>query len=250
MGPALSDPAALAVGLLVEAGRPEPAAALLSEAAVWQTMLSRFWADGGAALGDLITVASQAVGASGDEAVRTGLAVIGAGLFEGDPSDWTVSRRTVATVAPALGEAVAAHIDVAVEALWVGVDDSRRLGASDALRGLGYLTVDRAAAGAVDGALGEWADRERATGAGSGPTSPAPVVTSAYLATQEYGQRMAYALDTYEAQEAAALREAGWDWTGGLGPGSVAGARGIAGGIAGGALPRGPGPGRDVGQRA
>ena len=226
---ALSDPAVLAIGVLADAGEPGPVASLLADTEIWQTLLSRFWADGGAALGDLIAVASQAAGPSGDEAVRAGLAAIGDGLFEGDPSDREVSRNNVAMVAPALGRAVAAHVAVAVDALWVGVDDSRCLGASDALRGLGYLTVDRDAARVVGAALSDWA-REQPAAVDDGPL-PAVAVPSAYLAAQEYGQRLSYVLDTYEAQEAAELRAVAWDWSVGLVPHLLPGFWGTAAGV-------------------
>jgi hypothetical protein len=231
--PGLSDPAAVAVGLLVEAGEPGPVAALLGETAVWQTVLSRFWADGGAALGDLIAVSARVEGPAGDEAVRAGLAAIGDGLFEGDPTDWEVSRRNVAAVAPDLGRAVAAHVDVAVDALWVGVDDSRCLGASDALRGLGYLTVDPAAATAVAGTLYEWARGEVADGAvvEPGAVSAAVAVPSAFVAAQEYGQRFSFALDTYELQEAAEHRTAAWNASVGLIPDLLPGVWGLAAGV-------------------
>ena len=214
---ASSDPAALAVTVLVECGEPGPVASLLTEADVWQTLLARFWADGGAALSGAVGLLAEEPGAAGDDAVRAGLTAIGAGLFEGAPSGWTVSRRNVAAVAPAMAGAVAAHVDVAVDALWVGVDDARCLGASDALRGLGHLTVDRGAAVVVGDALDEWA-RGVIAGADAQAQEAAIAVSGAYLATQEYGQRLSHALDTYEAQEAAQLREVGWNWTVGLVP--------------------------------
>jgi hypothetical protein len=172
-------------------------------------------------------------GPAGDEAVRAGLAAIGDGLFEGDPTDWEVSRRNVAAVAPDLGRAVAAHVDVAVDALWVGVDDSRCLGASDALRGLGYLTVDPAAATAVAGTLYEWARGEVADGAvvEPGAVSAAVAVPSAFVAAQEYGQRFSFALDTYELQEAAEHRTAAWNASVGLIPDLLPGVWGLAAGV-------------------
>ncbi len=225
----LSDPAALAVAVLADAGEPGPVASLLASTEIWQTLLSRFWADGGAALGELITVAAQAAGPPGNEAVRAGLTAIGDGLFEGDPTDREVGRGNVAVVAPALGRAVAAHVDVAVDALWVGVDDSRCLGASDALRGLGYLTVDRDAARAVGEALSDWS-RDQPSSVDDGPV-PAVAVPSAYLATQEYGQRLSYVLDTFEAQETAQLRAAAWDGSVGLVPHLLRGLWGTAAGV-------------------
>ena len=80
------------------------------------------------------------------------------------------------------------------------------------------MTVDREAAASVEGALTEWAaarpqDLEASTGA---DPLPAVAVPAAFLAVQEYGQRLSYALDGFELQEEAESREAWWNWTGGL----------------------------------
>jgi hypothetical protein len=56
-------------------------------------------------------------------------------------------------------------------------------------------------------------------------------VPSAYLAAQEYGQRLAHALDTYEAQEGAEHREAAWNGSAGLVPVLVPGLGGVAAGV-------------------
>jgi hypothetical protein len=227
----LADPAAVALAVLVRTGASEEAATLLSATDVWQTLLSRAWTDGGTTLADTITLVAQEPGGIGDDAVRAGLTAIGGGLFEGDPSDWTVSRRTVAGAAPALADAVAAHVAVAVDELWVGVDGTQCLGASPALRGLGYLTVDRDAARVVGHALYGWATGQPAVVPDAGAPSAAVAVPSAYLATQEYGQRLSYTLDTYEAQEAAEHRAAAWNWSVGLVPDILPGYWGTAAGL-------------------
>ena len=87
--------------------------------------------DGGAALGELIAVGRAGRGAAGDRggAHRAGghrrRPVRGRSRRTGRSAG-----DTVAAVAPALGEAVAAHVDVAVEALWVG---RRRLGCRESV---------------------------------------------------------------------------------------------------------------------
>jgi hypothetical protein len=228
----LSDPAALAISILADRGEPGVAAALLADRHVWQALLSRFWGDGGAALGDVVEQAGRDPGAAGSHAVRTGLEVIGAGVFEGDPSDWTVSRNTVAVVSPALGRAVAAHVGVAVEALWLGVD-GRVAGREDAVRGLGYVTIDRNGAAAIERALYGWSRAQLSGLEGTSPLSPLPAVavSSAYLAVQEYGQRLAHALHGFEQQDDAENREWFWDHTFAL-LGQLPSWWGVAGGVA------------------
>jgi hypothetical protein len=214
---ALSDPAALAIGVLAERGNSKAAAVLLADRDVWQVLLTRSWVDGGAALGVVVEQAGRHVGASGAQAVRSGLEVIGAGLTPGDPSDWTVSRDMVAAVSPALARAVAAQVPVAVEALSVGIDG--RLGdREDALRGLGYLTLHRNGADAVERALVDWAQGQSAGPEGAGPLSPLPAVAvpAAYVAAQEYGQRLAHSLHAFEQQEDAENKQLLWDHTVGL----------------------------------
>jgi hypothetical protein len=212
------DPAGLAVGILARGGDPEAAAALLGDDRVWEALLLRFWGDGGTALGELVAEAGRNSGPAGDRAVRLGLETIGAGLVEGDPSDWTVDRDTVAAVAPALGEAVAAHLPVVTGALTSVAAGGGGDRTEDLLKGLGYLTVDRQAAAAVDAAL--WGQVSTQTFAPEGTSAsnplPAVAVPSAYLAVQHYGQRLAHALDGFELQEEARNRELFWNWTVGL----------------------------------
>ena len=212
------DPVHLAVGILARGGDPAAASALLGDDRVWEALLDRFWGDGGTALTELIAEAARDTGPSGDAAVRLGLETIGAGLVEGDPSERTVSRHVVAAVSPALGNAVAAHVGGTADALAAiasesGGEDDRGL-----LRGLGYVTVDRHAAAAVESALTAWAVTQPHQLAGSSRAAPLPAVAvpAAFLAVQEYGQRLTYALDGFELQEEAENREAWWNWTGGL----------------------------------
>lgn len=232
ISPAAADPVQLVAQHLAQAVDPSAAAALLGDEAVWQRLLERPWDDDAAELGNLVTRAGAEQGGAGDVAVRAGLASIGAGLFDGDSGAWTVDRDNVAAVAGALGGAVAAHVGVAVDALWVGVDDSRCVAASDALRGLGYLTVDRAAAGAVGQALHDWTRSEAADEVvADGMPLVSVAVPSAYLAAQEYGQRLSFALDTYEAKAEADHRALVWNATVGLAGEALPGAWGSAAGL-------------------
>jgi hypothetical protein len=211
------DPVQLAIGILAGGGESAHASALLGDERVWGRLLDRFWADGGAALGDLVTEAARDTAPGGDRAVRLGLETIGSGLAEGDPSHRTVNRDVVEAVSPALAEAVAAHVQVAAGAL-AGTATEGGAGGVDLLRGLGYLTVDRQAAATVDRALVEWAGAQSYDLTGSSRAEPLPAVAvpAAFLAVQEYGQRLTYALDGFELQEEAQSREAWWNLTAGL----------------------------------
>jgi hypothetical protein len=212
------DPAALAVSILVGGGEPEAAAALLGDRRVWEASLLRFWGDGGTALGELIAEAARDAGPAGDRAVRIGLETVGAGLFEGDPSDWTVDRDTVVAVAPALADAVAAHVPVVTGALTAVATGDVGARTEHLLKGLGYVTVDRQVAATVGDALRDWSGTQPLDLARSGPAAPSPAVAvpSGYLAVQEYGQRLAHALDGFELQEEAENKELFWSWTVGL----------------------------------
>lgn len=212
------DPAALAVSILVRGGESEAAAALLGDRRVWEASFLRFWGDGGTALGELIAEAARDAGPAGDRAVRIGLETVGAGLFEGDPSDWSVDRDTVVAVAPALADAVAAHVPVVTGALTAVATGDVGAGTEHLLKGLGYVTVDRQAAAAVADALRDWSGTQPLDLARSGPAAPSPVVAvpSGYLAVREYGQRLAHALDGFELQEEAENKELFWSWTVGL----------------------------------
>jgi hypothetical protein len=208
----LLDPPALALSTLSDRNDPAAAATLLADHAVWRALLFRAWSDEGVALRGVIEDAGRAPGVAGTRAVRTGLEIIGTGLTLGDPSDWTVSRDTVAAVSPALSRAVAAHVEVAVDALSVGVDGEMGTRAG-ALRGLAIVTAERHGTAAIQRALFEWSRDQSTTVEGSAPSSPLPVVAvpSAFVAVQEYGQRFAHALDAFEAKEAAEVGEMLWD---------------------------------------
>src|SRR4051794_12792504 len=212
------DPAALAVGILARGGEAEVVADLLGDERIWEVLLLRFWGDGGTALGELVMAAGRDPGPAGHRAVRLGLETVGAGLFEGDPADWTVDRDTVAVVAPALADAVAGHVPVVTGALTAVATGDVGAGTEPLLKGLGYVTVDQQASATVENALTVWRRRQSFDLPGSGPTASLSVVAvpSAYLAVQEYGQRLTHALDGFERQEEAEHKQLFWDWTVGL----------------------------------
>jgi hypothetical protein len=227
------EPTALAIGILADRADPAVAAALIDDTRVWEALLIRDWGDGGAALGRIITQAGQETGTPGDQAVQTGLHVIGAGLAADDPAEWTVNRNTVATIAPALGGAAAAHISVAVDALQVGVDGRLSGGRGDVARGLGYVTLDRDAAARIDRALDGWALVQPRALDGTTSNSPLPVVAvpSAFLAVQHWAQRSDHALDALQAREEAENRKQWWGMTTGMYVQLIPGYLGIAAGV-------------------
>jgi hypothetical protein len=211
---ALADPVGLAVTILADQRNPSASAALLDDRDLWQLMLARFWSDGGAALSDVVESAATVAG-HGAHIVRTGLELVGEGLVEGDPSEWTVSRRTVDWVSASLGRAAASQVDLVVDVLSDGSDGVD--GGESALRGLGYVSADRDAARAVERAL---IDR-LVTGADVPPISSV-VIAATYLAVQEYGNRLAFALDTLELKDQAENAKSFVDSTWGL-AGNIAG---------------------------
>jgi hypothetical protein len=222
MPPEASDPVGVAMDVLADTGDAAASAALLGAEDVWQALLARFWNDGGTALGQVIATAAAEPGPDGPRAVRLALEVVGGSLFEGDPREWDVSRRTVAVVSADIGRAVASHIGVAVDALSVGADG--RLGEQrEVLRGLAYVSLDRTAASAVEVALeGSPSDLPSFVAVDSPSALPAVTVPAAFLAVQEYGQRLTNALDGFAAKRRAENLEFLWDWTIAL-PTTVAG---------------------------
>jgi hypothetical protein len=212
------DPIELLLERLVSEEDPGFAADLLRDRSAWDVLLSRAWDGDPAPLRHVVAHAATADGAAGETAVGAALEALGAGLADGDPADWTVHPGTAAAIAPTLGTAVAGHVGVAVDAVSHGVDG--RLGTvdGDTLRGLGYLTLDEDATRAIDDALHRWAMIQPAALAGTSSSSPLPAVAvpAAFVATREYGQRLAYALHGFEQQQAAERRSGTWDATIGL----------------------------------
>ncbi len=191
------DPLQEVLDRLAEAHDPAPAAALLRAQSTWSHLLERPWDDDGAAL----TALAQRAGSEPDGgaiALGSALRALAAGLADdGDPSGWTVDRDTAAAVAPVLARALADRPDVVVEALaraaaGEGTQD-RAL-----LRGLGYLTIEPAAAAALDRGMAQ---------ALTGPAGAGSAALAAgYAAVREYGQRLDHALHEFAAEEQAGRR--------------------------------------------
>jgi hypothetical protein len=212
----LWDPAALAVDAIVASGDPGHAAGLLADRGTWDDLLARAWGDAEGSLGGLVASAASEPGQAGAGAMRAGLEAWAAGLADGgDPDGWTVHRATAAAVAPSLAAGLAVHRAVVPEILGPGAAGSADAAQTDALRGLARLTVDRAAALVVEQGLCDWAAAERrADGTGlRSAVPPAVALTAAYLAVQEYGQRLDHAHRAYELQEEAETRSFVWKFS-------------------------------------
>ncbi|HLM06326.1 MAG TPA: hypothetical protein VK402_14195 [Blastococcus sp.] len=227
-----TDPLARVVENLVDCEDPSFAAGLMRDREAWEGLLSRPWDDAGAGLTELVARAGADGGSAGDAAVRAGLASVGGGLFEGDPADRTVNRDLVDVVAPALGEAVAAHLPVVTSALTAVAHEPLPDGTGDLVRGLGYLTVDTTAAAAITASLRDWALVQPHDLSGTSAVAPlrAVAVPSTFVAVRQYGQRLAHALDCFEDKAAAELRQFRWDATAGLASNVVPGLVGVGAG--------------------
>jgi len=213
--PEVGDPTGLAIGILARRAEPAVSAALLDDPVVVEAALARVYDDGGAALGRVVTQAGTGAGERSDRVARVALATAGAGLAGDDPAAWTVNRQTLAAVAPSLGAVLSAHVDVAVEALKVGVDGKAHADQADVLAGLGYVTLDRGAATAIQEALSAWAQvRPEALGnAGPQAALAAAATLGAYVAVREFAQRTDHAMDALEDQAAARSRQVLWKYT-------------------------------------
>jgi hypothetical protein len=231
--PEAGDPTSLAISILAERGDPGVSAALLDDSVVWKAALRRRYDDGGEALGELIAQAGQEGGERGDRVLLMGLATAGAGLAGDDPMAWTVNRQTLAGIAPGFAAALSAHIDVAVGALEVGVDGHLHRSQPDILAGLGYLTLDRGAAAAIEQALSAWTgprpDALRSTGLAA-PLKAAAVL-GAFVAVEEFAQRTDHAMDALEDQALAQAKKALWDHSVAVLPERLPKQWGIVGGV-------------------
>jgi hypothetical protein len=212
-----TDPLQLIVAALADAGHA-PATELLTTPGAWDVLLGRMWTDGGEALDRILDQAVSMPGERGAAAIRSGLVALGSGLADGDPIDWTVNIPTASALTPRLAQVLAARIEVVVDALGVGVDGQLTDEQAAVLRGLGYLTLDRAAAAQVQAALLDWARIHPGTVDGMVRAAPSPAVAvpSAYLAVEQYGQRLAYAMHGYIAKHVAEGKKSIWDGTLGL----------------------------------
>ncbi len=185
------DPVAAALTVLARAGDPAAAAGLLASAPAWRALLERSWPAGGADLARVIGLATDAAGAP---AVATGLLqALGRGL-DPDPGDRDdpvfrdVDRATLRLLAAPLGDLVAGQVDGLVPALGAAGAGTPVDAASEAaLRGLGLLVSEPAAGGSVTAAL---AAALPAAGSDRGGQ-----VAGAYVAVEEFGDRIGYALE-------------------------------------------------------
>lgn len=210
--PVTVEPVRLVIDLLAAGGQPGHAAGLLADREAWDALLARGWGDGGASLSELVALAGADSGPAGTAAVRFGLEALGNGLADNDPDGWSVNRATAAAVAGSLADGIAAHIDVAVDALAVPAAEAGSSSGAAVLRGLGYLTIDRPAATSLGEALAGWAARQPLDLTAPPSVSlRAVAVPGAYLAVQEYGQRLAYALEAFERKDEAEDRQSLWN---------------------------------------
>ncbi len=216
------DPVPLIVELLGRPGAEGSAAELLAERESWTVLLARRWGDDGAALARLVQAAGGEAGAESGTAMRAGLEALGAGLDDGDPDQWTVDRATAAAVAGPLAEGLASHQAGTAGILWAGADGQMGDRNGAMLRGLAYLTIDRTAAGVVEKSLIGWVTEELQAPQAASPAAIG--VPAAYLAVQEYGQRLAHALQAFEEEAAAKERQWKWDLLVGL-PSMLVGGR-------------------------
>jgi hypothetical protein len=214
----VGDPTGLTFSILAERADSGVAAMLLDDPEIWKAALRRLYDDGGTALGEVVAQAGSETGERGDRVARLGLATAGAELAGADPMAWTVNRHTLAGVAPGLGDAVSAHVDVAVQALKIGVDGHRHGDQADVLAGLGYVTLDPGVAAAIEQALSGWAQVRPEGLAGTGHQAPlsAASVLGAYVAVQEFAQRTNHAMDACEDQAEAQAKHLLEQYTFGL----------------------------------
>jgi hypothetical protein len=207
----LPDPVDAALRVLVRAGDAAAAADLLRSPAAWGAALARDWSDGGAALAAVIDLGACAPG--GARSARAGLEAFGQGLAPGSDTAAIDVRRLLPAVRDALGGLVAAQAD-AVAAALVPVAAGAHLDvAADAgLRGLGLLLSepgpDALVTGALVAALRDGGVRV-AAGAGAGEVASGEVA-GAYVAVQEYGQRVRHALACARELTDAVDRQLNW----------------------------------------
>ena len=215
-----ADPMAAVLRRLTRSEDATTAAAFLEDRPAWDVLLSRPWDDGGIGFARLIDHAGTAAGPVGGTAARAGLEALGAGLEDGDPDGWSVDRDTAAVISEALGRAVSSHVSLVAGALERAADGQAGPRDGDALRGLGYLTLDSEAVRLVDESLHRWVrdDTDTPDTPGAPGAAQLAAVPAGFVAVREYGQRLAYALHGFEQQAAAELRESRYDASWGLLP--------------------------------
>ena len=203
----LPDPVDAALRVLVRAGDAAAAADLLRSPAAWGAALARDWPDGGTTLAAVIGLGAGAPG--GARSARAGLEALGQGLAPGADTAAIDLRSLLPAVRDGLGALVATQVE-AVGAVLVPVAAGADLGgAADAeLRGLGLLLSepgqDTLVTGALVAALRDGAVRGAAGAAATGE------VAGAYVAVQEYGQRVRHVLDCSRELANAVDRQLNW----------------------------------------
>ncbi|MCW2676560.1 MAG: hypothetical protein JWR70_1600, partial [Modestobacter sp.] len=203
----LPDPVDAALRVLVRAGDAAAAADLLRSPAAWGAALARDWPDGGTALAAVIGLGAGAPG--GARSARAGLEALGQGLAPGADTAAIDLRSLLPAVRDGLGALVATQVG-AVGAILVPVAAGADLGgvADAELRGLGLLLSepgqDALVTGALVAALRDGAVRGAAGAAATGE------VAGAYVAVQEYGQRVRHVLDCSRELANAVDRQLNW----------------------------------------
>jgi hypothetical protein len=201
-GALLADPVNAALDALVRSGDREAAALLLADPGAWTTLLSRPWPGGTDGLAAVVGLAAAAPGAG--RVARAALLALGRGLAPGSADLVLDDQGALARVRPEVTALVAGRPDVVVPVLDAAVTGAALdVGADAALRGLGYLVSDAAAAEEVDAAV-SGALQGGAAGAFAGQ------VAGAHLAVLEYGQRLRYALDWSRAKSRAVDGQIVW----------------------------------------
>jgi len=197
-----ADPVAAALTAVARAGDPAAAALLLDDPQAWRTLLDRPWPGGADALDAVVGLAIAAPDSG--RAARAALLALGEGLGPGSTARVLDDQGALAEVREAMAALVASCPEIVVpvlDAAATGAELGRD--ADTALRGLGHLVADAAAAHAVTVAV-QAALREGAAGAFAGE------VAGVHVAVLEYGQRLQYAQTWARAQGRALDRQALW----------------------------------------
>jgi hypothetical protein len=221
-GGALPDPVDAALAVLARAGDPAAAAGLLADPAAWTTLLTRPWPDGTAELATVVGLAARAPTA--DQAARSALLALGTGLSPGRDGRVLDDRIALSGIRWEVTGLVAGQPGVVLPVLDAAGSASVPDPATDtALRGLGHLVADAAAADEVTAAV-------RAALQAGDAGARAGEVAGAHVAVLEYGQRLRYALAWSQAQDRAVDAQMLWTLTV---SGPVAALRGTTGELAG-----------------
>ena len=194
-GALLADPVGAAVAAVARSGDHAAAAALLAGPAAWTTLLSRPWPRGTGSLAAVVSLAAAAPDA--DRVARSALLALGGGLRPDSSGRAPDGEEALSAVRDEVAGLVAERPGVVLSLLEVaGTSGDLDHDADTALRGLGRLVSEAAPAERVGAAV-------RAA-LQSGPAgSSAGHVAGAFVAVQDYGQRLRYALSWSRAQSRA-----------------------------------------------